>query len=187
MVSLVQAMVDDLRKRKAELLDLIDKHKAAVLPLRYFPPELLVEIFGHAVTMVHARLFMEHPPPLMLMEVCTRWRRIVLDTPRLWTRILANHPMIDSWITRSRELPLRIELDLSSAASAYALETLIPHSHRWQHIDICLYEPNSDILECVRTRLDSLESLNLSFAGIQSLRTRYHKAAMGATVGVHHR
>ncbi|KAF8877794.1 hypothetical protein BD779DRAFT_1789443 [Infundibulicybe gibba] len=159
-------MIDDLGKRKAELLDLISKHKVAISPMRYFPPELLVKIFGHVVAMVHAHLFQDHPPPMMLMEVCTRWRRIVLDTPQLWTRIIADHPMIDSWITRSRELPLHVELNLSSAASYYALETLIPYSHRWQRVDICLIEPNSDILECARTRLDSLKSLKLSFLSI---------------------
>ncbi|KAF8870738.1 hypothetical protein BD779DRAFT_1721230 [Infundibulicybe gibba] len=81
MVSLIRTMADDLEKRKAELLDLISKHKAAILPLRSFPPELLAEIFVQFVDMVHGYRYSKDSSPLMLMGICSQWRRIVLDTP----------------------------------------------------------------------------------------------------------
>ncbi|KAF8873103.1 hypothetical protein BD779DRAFT_1570991 [Infundibulicybe gibba] len=77
-VSILQAVVDGL-------LGLITQHKAAVSPLKSFPPELLVEIFAQSAAI--APDDWRYPPPLVLMWVCSRWRRIVLDAPKLWTKI----------------------------------------------------------------------------------------------------
>ncbi|KAF8883101.1 hypothetical protein BD779DRAFT_1393896, partial [Infundibulicybe gibba] len=90
-VLVIQATVDDLAKQKAELLGLIDTHKAAISPLKHFPPELLAAVFTECMTMARAGDYYTHYrsrslycPPLMVMGVCSRWRKIVLDTPRLW-------------------------------------------------------------------------------------------------------
>ncbi|KAF8883116.1 hypothetical protein BD779DRAFT_1388647, partial [Infundibulicybe gibba] len=103
-VLVLQAILDDLEKQKAELLSLATKHKAAISPLKRFPPELLVALFTECVDMVPTKDYLTHfrsrslnCPPLMLMGVCSRWRKIVLDTPRLWTRILTAPPQVDSW------------------------------------------------------------------------------------------
>ncbi|KAF8877793.1 hypothetical protein BD779DRAFT_1448239, partial [Infundibulicybe gibba] len=85
MVSLIQGTIDDLEKQKAELLSLANKHKAAISPLRSFPPKLLVEIFTHYIAaMWFNSNFYDCAPPLKLMRICSQWRRIVQDTPRLW-------------------------------------------------------------------------------------------------------
>ncbi|KAF8877795.1 hypothetical protein BD779DRAFT_1677142 [Infundibulicybe gibba] len=144
MVALIQAMVGDLEKRKTELLDLVSKHKATISPLRSFPRSCWSRYLNN---------------PLQW----SIWRKIILDTPRLWTKVLTAHPKINSWITRSRELPLHLELDLSSSAFYQTLEALIPHSHRWQHIDFHLEPSSHSVLARVRTRLHSLKSLNLFF------------------------
>ncbi|KAF8882567.1 hypothetical protein BD779DRAFT_1648061, partial [Infundibulicybe gibba] len=159
----IQTAIEDLEKRKAELLDLISTHKAAISPLRSFPPELLARIFTEFVAMAEwcgtsHQIF----SPFLLMAICSRWRRIALDTPRLWTRILGAPPMIDSWITRSKELPLDLELDLASSYSYPILKALIPHSHRWEHVDFSL-GLDSSILARVRNRLPSLKKLTLFF------------------------
>ncbi|KAF8882573.1 hypothetical protein BD779DRAFT_1444682, partial [Infundibulicybe gibba] len=85
-VSLIQATIDDLEKRKSGLLGLIGTHRAAISPLRSFPPELLAETFAEYITMmeIHWRPPTRICPPLMLMGICSRWRQIILDTPRLW-------------------------------------------------------------------------------------------------------
>ncbi|KAF8873307.1 hypothetical protein BD779DRAFT_1477079 [Infundibulicybe gibba] len=164
MILLIQTTVGDLEKRKAELLGLISTHKAAISPLRSFPPEILAEIFVQFVSMVQVgRWRFERSPPLMLMGICSRWRWIVLDTPRLWTKILTPHSMIDSWINRSKELPLHLELELSWFTSDPALKALIPHSHRWEHVDFHLEPDSISVLAPVRSRLHSLKRLNLHF------------------------
>ncbi|KAF8882552.1 hypothetical protein BD779DRAFT_1378774, partial [Infundibulicybe gibba] len=81
----IQAIIDDLEKRKAELLSLTRTHRAVVLPLRSFPPEILVNIFAAFISM--ADEYRSICSPFALMRICSRWRRVVLDTPRLWTKI----------------------------------------------------------------------------------------------------
>ncbi|KAF8877812.1 hypothetical protein BD779DRAFT_1628833 [Infundibulicybe gibba] len=164
MVSVIQAAVDALEKRKAELLGLVRAHQAAISPLRSFPSEILAEIFTQFVTTAQIHWCTGSlPPVLMLMQVCSRWRRIILDTPRLWTKIRTGHPasMIDSWIIRSKGSPLYVEWD--SSCPTPVLEALVPHSHCWEHIDLCLEPSSHSILACVRTHLHSLKSVNLFF------------------------
>ncbi|KAF8882553.1 hypothetical protein BD779DRAFT_919167 [Infundibulicybe gibba] len=109
-VPLIQAMIDDLEKRKAGVLSLARMHRAVVSPLRSFPPELLVNIFAAFIAMAAC-----YPTPrwrcspFALMGICSRWRKIILDTPQLWTRIMGVPPMIDSWIIQSKGLPLNLE------------------------------------------------------------------------------
>ncbi|KAF8880432.1 hypothetical protein BD779DRAFT_1675946 [Infundibulicybe gibba] len=156
-ISLIQKTV---QKRKSELLGLINAHKAVISPLRSFPPELLAEIFARFVGMMDYDLT---PVPLMLMGVCSQWRKIVLGIPRLWTKILTSHPMIDSWISRSKALPLYLDLDLSRDNSRPVVEALIPHSHRWEQVNFGLSSSSNSILSRTRTRLDSLKQLTLHF------------------------
>ncbi|KAF8882561.1 hypothetical protein BD779DRAFT_1626698 [Infundibulicybe gibba] len=156
-------MIDDLEKRKTGLLELAGAHKVAISPLRTFPPELLAKIFMEFVLMERCRTPRRNYSPFMLTGICSRWRRIVLDTPRLWTRISGAVPMIYTWVVRSRELPLDLELDLDSPDAYTILQALIPHSHRWGHATFCLGPGSSSTLARVRTRLHSLKSLALSF------------------------
>ncbi|KAF8880434.1 hypothetical protein BD779DRAFT_1427668, partial [Infundibulicybe gibba] len=80
-ISPIQAMIEDLEKQKSELLGLVNTHKAAISSLKSFPPELLAEIFTQFVNMATDYGL---TPPLMLMGICSWWRKIVVDTPRLW-------------------------------------------------------------------------------------------------------
>ncbi|KAF8883125.1 hypothetical protein BD779DRAFT_1626434 [Infundibulicybe gibba] len=172
-VSMIQAMLDDLDNQKAKLLALIATHKAAVSRLKRFPPEILADLFAECFAMIQAESPSTHQrstrslrcPPLMVMGVCSRWREIVLDTPRLWTKILTAPPMIDSWIIRSKGLPLDVRLNLSQGgARAYsALDALIPHAHRWERVDFSLGPKSNFALALVKTRLQSLKRLKLSF------------------------
>ncbi|KAF8882554.1 hypothetical protein BD779DRAFT_919171 [Infundibulicybe gibba] len=162
-VSVVQGMIDGLEKRKAELLDFASTHKVTISPLRTFPPELLAKIFLDFVTVERPHTPRPSRSPFMLMGICSRWRRIVLDTPRLWTQILGASPMVNSRITRSKELPLYLELNFNSSNSYPVLEALIPHSRRWEHINFSLGLNSRSALARVRAHLSSLKRLVLFF------------------------
>ncbi|KAF8880431.1 hypothetical protein BD779DRAFT_1089960 [Infundibulicybe gibba] len=156
----IQAMIDDLEERKSELLNLISTHKAAISPLRSFPPELLAEIFAQFISMIpHSDDTIS--PPLMFMGICSQWRQIVLDTPRLWTKILTAHPMIDYWVGRSGALPLHVDLNFICPDSYSAQEALILHSHRWERVNLSISSDSNSDLARVKTRLDSLKYLSL--------------------------
>ncbi|KAF8869354.1 hypothetical protein BD779DRAFT_751643 [Infundibulicybe gibba] len=103
-MSLLEAAMSDLAKQTTDIRRVIRLHKAVVSPLRAFPPELLVAIFvGYTNMMKNPRTRPASlKPPLSLMWVCSRWRRIVLDTPRFWTRISNSTPMVDFWVNQSK-------------------------------------------------------------------------------------
>ncbi|KDQ32137.1 hypothetical protein PLEOSDRAFT_1024822, partial [Pleurotus ostreatus PC15] len=95
--------------------------------------------------------------PLIVSQVCSRWRRIALSTSLLWTAITVTYPYtttqrqrIDAWLSRSKTQPLDLLLDLrdpawnwdedsqSSAGEAmqHVLDLLIPNINRWQHFEL---------------------------------------------------
>ncbi|KAF8882570.1 hypothetical protein BD779DRAFT_1542593 [Infundibulicybe gibba] len=74
--------------------------------------------------------------------------------------------MIDTWIVRSKELPLYLELDFDSPDSYPVLEALIPHSYRWEYVNFSLEPDSLAVLARVRARLHSLKRLNLFFGGV---------------------
>ncbi|KAF8882555.1 hypothetical protein BD779DRAFT_919240 [Infundibulicybe gibba] len=161
LISLAQKTIRNFEKRKAEALGLISTHKAAISPMRSFPPELLAEVFAALVTMAKIYWDLRSQPPLMLMGVCSRWRKIVLDTPRLWIKIFGLPSMpVDPWIIRSKELPLYVELNSSFPS---ILEALVPHSYRWEHVGFSLEAGLPSVLARVKTRLHLLKRLNIFF------------------------
>lgn len=94
------------------------------------PVEIMQRIFWHASCSSFNRPwgnFMSFPKqgisssrgPRLLMRVCSRWRRIVLNTRYLFTQIvITNSPTVDIakavsvWLTRSGSLPLEVYIDI---------------------------------------------------------------------------
>lgn len=80
---------------QAGLQSIAAKRQGALHPLRRLPNELLLTIFRACVDAEtnEIRRRLPHTPlphtPVNLAGVCTRWRRVILQTPRLWSYILA--------------------------------------------------------------------------------------------------
>ncbi|KAF8883547.1 hypothetical protein BD779DRAFT_1412160, partial [Infundibulicybe gibba] len=83
-VSVLQTAMADLAERIANIHRVIEIHRAAISPLKAFPPELLVAIFVECIGMMKNPRLALPKPPLMFMKICSRWRAIVLDTPQFW-------------------------------------------------------------------------------------------------------
>lgn len=61
---------------------------ATVHPIDSLPDELIVAIFVYCVQLDRPGLSVDpRDPPWLLGQVCSRWRRIALDTPTLWPNI----------------------------------------------------------------------------------------------------
>ncbi len=95
--------------------------------------------------------------PLLLCRVCSLWRELALATPALWTTVgieirnltmdpLVGGQVINTWLERSRTLPLVLELMylpgwLQSTMPTTLLETILSvfysHSSRWQVVTLC--------------------------------------------------
>jgi hypothetical protein len=91
--------------------------------------------------------------PLLLTQICRRWREVAISTPQIWTTISfvesrsnlskPSPNLVDLWVTRSRQLPLRIciqeisKLEIGRSRLMHkAIHRLFHYSHRWQELYI---------------------------------------------------
>ncbi|KAF8872300.1 hypothetical protein BD779DRAFT_1679783 [Infundibulicybe gibba] len=158
--------MNDLAEQMEDMLRFVKTHRASTSLLRTFPPEILVAIFTEYIHIVtNSQITPASEPPLNLMWICSRWRRIVLDTPQLWTMISSSTPMVDLWVNRSGKLPLDLKLD-SSSRGVSVLNALIPQAHCWERADLVLQSDSNLTLSPMKGRLQSLKTLKVSFDDI---------------------
>ncbi|KAF8883549.1 hypothetical protein BD779DRAFT_827835 [Infundibulicybe gibba] len=166
-MSLLEAAMDDLAGEMDKIRRVVRMHRAAISPLRAFPPEILVAIFAEYIDMKNPWFALPPPvSPLSLMWICSRWRAIVMETPQFWTKISDSTPVLDSWINRSKELPLDLHFDLSSDDANPTLGALIPQAHRWEQVHFTLRSDSNSALSSVRGHLRSLKRLRISCLNI---------------------
>ena len=138
-------------------------HKNILFPLRSgpvihrLPVEILVEVF----------LFCQ--APLLLSRVCSSWRRIALQTPALWTRLVMEVSFDDTW-----EVP-----EQHTQAASYWF------SHAGSHLVDLVVRADTDypslhagpnaryfadfMMELVWPRAERIRSLRLSFEGMYDI------------------
>ncbi|KAJ7821904.1 hypothetical protein B0H14DRAFT_3146565, partial [Mycena olivaceomarginata] len=140
-ITRMQAVLVDLANQSERLRDFIDVHQALVSMARRLPEDVVREILLHEA-------------PLLLVHVCSGWRRIAFATPQLWSslhvvvpnagRLRKMSSAVDNWLTRSGTLPLSITLAVSAACEAGSdnvatmIDVLTNFSPRWKHIKITL-------------------------------------------------
>ncbi|KAF5378782.1 hypothetical protein D9615_006935 [Tricholomella constricta] len=115
--------------------DFVPRHAVCTCPVNRIPTEILVEIFFCTLRNYAGDWGLVGPPrgsrrmpglsfspgsssdPMILAQVCRRWRGIALSTPMLWSslRIVCNCggqyiPLLKTWLKRSGTCPLTISL-----------------------------------------------------------------------------
>ncbi|THU89534.1 hypothetical protein K435DRAFT_821368 [Dendrothele bispora CBS 962.96] len=113
-----QCQINQMRTDKAVLEDTILKTKSYLAPIRRLPSELLRSVFMFS--------FQDHPCCCwVLAAVCSDWRRLALDMPKLWSKvrlITTQHSSPDTirlWLERSGSaVPLDIEIFLRVSKSS---------------------------------------------------------------------
>ncbi|KAJ7268978.1 hypothetical protein C8J57DRAFT_1609089 [Mycena rebaudengoi] len=88
--------------------------------IRRFPPEILSHIFifcrDTSLSLPYYMITNVNFAPMLLTHVCSRWRMIARDTPRLWSHVQlltpaffgGRHTFIDEILHISRNLPLSV-------------------------------------------------------------------------------
>jgi len=145
----------NLRHKREALLTYSNTHIALVAPIRRLPPEILSEIFIHCMSpnSFDCKLYDSRnldKAPLLLGQVCSRWRSISLSTPRLWTSFtLTIRPkylksdviLAKTWLRRAGACPLSIRLESSGRyqnAMRPLMQVFVLHSERWQNVYLSL-------------------------------------------------
>ncbi|KZP24021.1 hypothetical protein FIBSPDRAFT_785319, partial [Athelia psychrophila] len=78
----IQAVLEELLRKRTDLRDQGDKHRELLHPIRRLPAEILAEVFGQCMTTPWLHDF--NKSPLILHNVCALWRSIAVSTPSLW-------------------------------------------------------------------------------------------------------
>lgn len=186
-IKAVEMALAELRSNR-EMLQTKSRHLSAVIsPINRLPTELLSQIFGLCARDWKERqigdlgLFATEAP-LLICHVWRRWRQIALYTRSLWTYILIHVPPVrrrgkpqdqtstarlQHWLNHSADLPLSVRIAKNNGAEfgvaeSPALNLLLLHSARWQHLDLSI---SGDDLEQnfygLRGRLVALKTLTL--------------------------
>lgn len=148
-------------------------HKSVVSSIRHLPPEIMADIFIHALPTPDAAV--PHPlcAPLIFTQVCLWWRDIALSTPRLWSSIRLDLTprslrrsvgLVKMYMDRSKHCPLYLNFQCRSGSldCKPMLDIVIPHSARWQNINFRLPMMAHAALAPVRESLSSLQSIELA-------------------------
>ncbi|KAG5637260.1 hypothetical protein H0H81_005224, partial [Sphagnurus paluster] len=104
------------------------------------PPEILATIFLRNADMLRDDSKMRW---INVSHVCSRWRRIALETPALWSRISfnTNHNWVPTLLSRSRFTPLEFDISVSGAKEMQVCKEVLSQIHRIR--DLSLRQPNS--------------------------------------------
>jgi hypothetical protein len=160
--------LDLLQQEKDSLQDRLDAYTYPVMTL---PNEITSEIFVRFIP-----AYPKCPPlrgphsPLLLGQICRKWREIAVSTPALWRavalffRLEAPHEqklrVLETFFNRSGAQPLSITLYSGQVGRSRIVpaltETLHSYSLRCQHLKLTTY-------------LDALRSIDGSFPLLRSL------------------
>ncbi|KAJ7057742.1 hypothetical protein C8F01DRAFT_944017, partial [Mycena amicta] len=153
-----------LSARRAELCAHVDAHKALISLSRQLPRDILEQIFLPCLPDDKNAAIDTTEAPLVLGHICSAWRAISLTTPRLWaslhvplTFVAAQRNrthILAEWLDRSSSHPLSLSIvgnrepgwglpvEFTPAYAASALDTLLKHSHRWEHLQLTRLPPS---------------------------------------------
>ena len=179
----IQEALNLFYQRRGEISEHIDVHKALLSPVRHLPNEILAEIFINCLPLFSKKdgklsSFCRRQAPLLVCQVCSRWRAIALSTQKLWsliqvefgmTTVRNDVPCMSIWLERSGTHPLsfvlRERIEVLSFAGVSILDTILPFSDRWQHLEIYCHRDTLHGLSPIRDRLPLLQSISVSVFG----------------------
>lgn len=161
------ALIQRLEKDKLEVSEMRWKFKGRTSHFKEFPPEILAEIFAHAISGEPVAL----PSQLQRFgDVCREWRVIALTTPALWDNVSITYDkkwddLMPEWLQKIREcisksegLPLTMIISSCDSDKYHPItEFIIPLAHRLRRLHISA--PRADILHFLTLPSNSFDTL----------------------------
>ncbi|KAG8216697.1 hypothetical protein J3R82DRAFT_6904 [Butyriboletus roseoflavus] len=128
-------------------------YRALTSPATRIPPEVLGEVFYHCLSKTPYITPRDVESPIVLTQVCRRWRAVAISTPRLWSSLSIYLQKADceeyrrgceAWLARAKSVPLAVrvlnDINMFAAEStvvssvAHWLRPFITHSNDlWWH------------------------------------------------------
>ncbi|KAF9490877.1 hypothetical protein BDN71DRAFT_1453786 [Pleurotus eryngii] len=152
------------------------------LPVSKLPPEVLSTIFESIAITIEDDLE-PYSDLLSATQVCRLWRRVALDSPRIWSFIYcsATPCLVDLFLERSKAAPLHLLGSSPGDNVPVNVLNILNHLHRLKEINLegCEADWSSRIIS---QGAPQLESLSLSNYGEIA---RFHPSADGFPVLQH--
>ncbi|KAJ7603565.1 hypothetical protein FB45DRAFT_812323 [Roridomyces roridus] len=147
----LQRSIDTRFAEREKCEDVLNSCKYPVLTL---PVEITTYIFTKFLPGHPERPLLFGPEsPSLLLQVCRQWRYVALATPELWSTMkltlddrgssASQCLALDSWLQRSGNYPLSIELAFLlftgiTLVDAESMQTILRHASRWREMELCL-------------------------------------------------
>ncbi|THU81283.1 hypothetical protein K435DRAFT_693911, partial [Dendrothele bispora CBS 962.96] len=88
----LMGIIAELQQKRADLKKYVDGHHSLLSSMRKFPSEILGEIFGFCCSEYGLSVkrekslepFQVNAPALVLSQICSRWRDVMISSPSLW-------------------------------------------------------------------------------------------------------
>lgn len=179
----IDAEISQLRQQKHRIQAQLNVHHALVSPSRRLPFEMLSEIFVLALPEDWANKY-AGKRCLNIASVCSSWRAVALNTPRIWTtlKFAVSNPIakrtaaVKAELDKTAQAPLDLTIDMSApfhnrlwsygptrddtwSDEAWAL--LCTQSHRWRRV--CLDQiPSNAYSVAAEYAFPALRSLSIA-------------------------
>lgn len=169
----LQERLDEVERTIRDIRYDIQTHQALLSPARSLPEDIYREIFLWCLASSDRPSYKRghEKVPLLLSQVCSRWRQIAHSTPRLWTKVLfkydnegpneRNCDNLKSWLSRTGALPLSVSCRASTLQATLGskdvqlFRILQPTFPRWRDLKMTMKCVHPDIQELIRYLNDS--------------------------------
>ncbi|THU81275.1 hypothetical protein K435DRAFT_693917 [Dendrothele bispora CBS 962.96] len=157
----LMGIIAELQQKRADLKKYVDEQQSLLSSMRKFPSEILGEIFGlccseYSLSFNRKKAlgdFQVDAPALILSQICSRWRDVIISLPSLWSRMTVNFaydrvrrakPLIELYLFRSKSAPLSLHLaefesggpqDTGYLYSMSVFSLFLGVVKRWKHVD----------------------------------------------------
>ncbi|KAG1853891.1 hypothetical protein DFJ58DRAFT_684145, partial [Suillus subalutaceus] len=137
------------------------------------PTEVLCYIFDYCLPDTKYLSPTPDMAPILLTRVCRRWREVAVDMPSLWCRLSLkvflkdwqrNAFCYDTWLKRSRGLPLSLALQWQGHVSTELQNLLQPYLKQVLSLSILSLE-NAEKPALVLRNLSELQQLTIRIVG----------------------
>ncbi|KAJ7237652.1 hypothetical protein C8J57DRAFT_1568082 [Mycena rebaudengoi] len=139
--ALLDAKQRELEEKQREWEAALDR---VVFPVLTIPPEIVSLIF---IASLPTTLHPEPSPntaPLLVAQICRRWREIALETSELWASVYIpaarrnGSELLEAWLQRAKGVPVSLYLDPQSALVHSPISFLTTYSAQVRSLSITL-------------------------------------------------
>ncbi|KAJ7209837.1 hypothetical protein C8J57DRAFT_1608522 [Mycena rebaudengoi] len=139
--ALLDAKQRELEEKQREWEAALDR---VVFPVLTIPPEIVSLIF---IASLPTNLHPEPSPntaPLLVAQICRRWREIALETSELWASVYIpaarrnGSELLEAWLQRAKGVPVSLYLDPQSALVHSPISFLTTYSAQVRSLSITL-------------------------------------------------